>query len=95
MTYKLTNSTSIIRTADGACIPADAANTDYAAYLEWLAAGNTPEPADVPDPRIAINEEARAYLNSTDWYVVRFAETGTPIPQDILDARQAARSRII
>lgn len=93
--YKLTNTTSIIRLTDNATIPADPANTDYANYLAWLSEGNTPEPADVPDPQIAINEEARAYLNSTDWYVVRFAETGTPIPQDILDARQAARSRII
>lgn len=42
-----------------------------------------------------INQEARAYLDSTDWYVVRFAETGTPIPQDILAARQAARSSIV
>lgn len=41
------------------------------------------------------NEEARAYLNSTDWYVVRFAETGVAIPQEILDARQAARERIV
>lgn len=42
-----------------------------------------------------INFEARAYLNSTDWYVVRFAETGVAIPQDILDARQAARDNIV
>jgi hypothetical protein len=45
--YKLTNSTSIIR-ADGATIPADPTNIDYAAYLAWVAAGNTPTPADQP-----------------------------------------------
>jgi hypothetical protein len=37
---------SIIRTADGACIPFDPANTDYAEYLKWVSEGNTPLPAD-------------------------------------------------
>lgn len=37
-------------------------------------------------------QEAQAYLNETDWYVSRFAETGTPIPQEVLDRRAAARS---
>ncbi len=40
---------SVIRTTDGACIPFDPANTDYAEYLEWLAEGNEPLPADTPE----------------------------------------------
>jgi len=48
--YKLTNSTSITRLADNASIPADPANTDYVAFLDWLSKGNTPEPADIPPP---------------------------------------------
>jgi hypothetical protein len=50
---------SIIRLADGACIPVNTDNTDYQNYLKWLdgyelqgrdwvktSDGNTPEPAD-------------------------------------------------
>ena len=28
------------------CIPFDPDNTDYREYLEWVAEGNTPDPAD-------------------------------------------------
>jgi hypothetical protein len=48
MFYQLTNGETIKRLSDNAFIPPDPANTDYAVYLEWLEAGNTPEPAPEP-----------------------------------------------
>jgi hypothetical protein len=38
-------SNTVLRLEDQAFIPSDPANTDYQAYLAWLDAGNTPEPA--------------------------------------------------
>jgi hypothetical protein len=40
------NIVSVTRLADNTSIPFDPANTDYQAYLAWLEAGNTPEPAE-------------------------------------------------
>jgi len=37
---------AILRVTDNAYIPFDPANTDYQAYLKWVAEGNTPLPAD-------------------------------------------------
>ena len=37
---------TIQRLPDNAFIPFDPANTDYQAYLLWLAEGNTPEAAE-------------------------------------------------
>jgi hypothetical protein len=43
----------------------------------------------------AINAEARAYLASTDWFVIRMSENGTPIPIDVLTKRAEARLAVI
>ena len=45
-TYKLALGFGVVRLSDNAFIPFDPANTDYAEYLKWLEAGNTPLPAD-------------------------------------------------
>lgn len=37
---------AIMRVEDRAWVPFDTANTDYIAYLAWLAEGNVPLPAD-------------------------------------------------
>ena len=39
-------SNSVIRLSDNVQIPFDPDNTDYQAYLKWLAEGNQPEPAE-------------------------------------------------
>lgn len=38
--------------------------------------------------------ELQNYLNNTDWYAVRCAETGVEIPDEIKAERQAAREEI-
>ena len=54
MTYQLTTGATILRLADNAFIPPDPANRDFAAYLAWLEAGNTPDPAPIPVPPVPL-----------------------------------------
>ena len=42
----LVDANAILRIADNAFIPLDEANTDYQAYLKWVAEGNTPLSAE-------------------------------------------------
>ena len=40
-----------------------------------------------------LKRQAYEELLPTDWYVVRFIETGIAIPQEILDQREAIRNK--
>ena len=40
------------------------------------------------------NAEAKEYLQSTDWYVSRFTETGKEIPEEVKTKRGEARLQI-
>lgn len=54
ITYKLVKNRDGVEVgvnrSDGWSIPFDPANTDYQAYLKWLAEGNKPLPADEAQP---------------------------------------------
>lgn len=50
--YKLHTEDGVIR--DGVFIPADESNRDYRQYLDWVAAGNTPDAADQA-PAVALS----------------------------------------
>jgi hypothetical protein len=59
MTYQLTQGDTILRLSDKAFIPQDPANSDYAAFLQWLSEGNEPLPAPEPEPAPVLTTEQK------------------------------------
>lgn len=54
---------------------------------------------DIPEPtpeqaKVIRISELEKYLSQTDWYAIRFADTGEPIPAEIKQKRQNARDEI-
>lgn len=75
---------AIKRIADGASIPMDPANTDYQAYLAWVAEGNVAEPAPVPTADETLAAERAGMVCSALQGRLALAAAG------LLDATQAA-----
>jgi len=81
-------------------VPPSTDNADYVFVQEWLAEGNTPTP-QYTDAEIAANAQAetnathQSYLDSTDWYITRHAETAVAVPTAITLARATAREAIV
>jgi len=97
-TVKLQNSGWLVN--GNMSVPNDPANRDCQDVLAWISEGNTPAP-QYTDAEIAANAQSelnatsQAYLDSTDWYITRHAETAVAVPEAITLARAAARAAIV
>jgi hypothetical protein len=89
--YKVQANGGVQRLTDGAFIPPVPGNCDWNDYQAWLAAGNTPEPADpppAPDPnqwRYQAYPDVQAHLEA-----LYLARHGNPAPLAAIDAQIAA-----
>jgi hypothetical protein len=50
------------------------------------------EIVEIQDNSFELKQIAHQQLLQTDWYVIRFIETGKPIPPDILELRNNIRN---
>lgn len=80
-------------------VPKCDGNAEYELIKEYISKGGIIEPQySIQELEIqkqqSINKLAREYLNSTDWYVIRYQENGTPIPANVKEKRENARLSI-
>lgn len=93
--YQLTNSDSILRTSDGACIPADPANTDYQQFLKDQAEGAVVEPYVLPSPKPEVLAELRTLREGIykplDLMQMRALSTEDTLKQEVETCKQKLR----
>lgn len=87
-TYTLSTTPNMILRSDGAHIPMDTGNSDYLAYLAWLAAGNTVQPAPGPTIAALITQ----YSDQIDDAVANVYSAFTRFQQEYLQREAAAQA---
>ncbi|MDT8447589.1 MAG: phage tail assembly chaperone [bacterium] len=90
--YQINRLGVVSRKEDGATIPSDLDNRDWRKYQAWLAAGNTPEPAEtdaeVTDRLWAdLRAKRDRLLLGSEWLVQRHQEQVELGQSSILDAQ--------
>lgn len=87
---------------NGVLVPQDDTNPMWQAYWQHKQNGGEIVFVEATDEEIAqvhtetqeqLKQQQYTELLETDWYVVRFAERGIPIPAEILEQRQAIREK--
>lgn len=86
--YKTTDGTIVVHNGKG--------NYDYSELCAY--ASENPDEVEYLPTFEQTNEEKiyelQKYLESTDWYAIRFADEGTAIPDEVKTARSDARKNI-
>lgn len=104
--YKLTES-GCRDVERGLHIPDDPQNRHWKEYLEWVAAGNTPDPEDVPPPPTAeellhqqLLQTDKEMLRGFDWLLQTLVQKGIidlaeipPALKDLYLERKALRGQ--
>ena len=98
ITYQLTDFDTVVRN-DGAIIPTDPANSDFACYLDWVEAGGVADPAPVVVPapiRVITPREFRQRFTNDERAAITLAASvalaaGDPTLQVWLDDLSASQ----
>lgn len=77
-TYTITTGSPIVTRDDGAQIPPDPKNSDYSAYLAWVAEGNSATVLEEPHP--TVSEQALLNSNAADLRAKGLAYLALPAP---------------